>query len=206
MRASSTIALTLAIVTICEAATPLVRFAWKEIDYTWDTPADKENAIKDKIFVPEHNLPLGLARWKNKLFVTVPRWKNGVASSLNYVDVDGPSDQLLKPYPSWKDNLVSDTAKELPSNSSIISVFRVFVDACDRLWVMDSGLADILGKAIDAIYIKLSCKIPVHGIPLLPRSSSPYIWRKSTTQDNMPIKLYKLRSTMVCMTIYVDVG
>ncbi|XP_048484861.1 protein yellow [Plutella xylostella] len=136
----------LTVATVCRAATPTLRFAWKEVDYTWDTPADKENAIKDGTFVPAHNLPLGLARWKNKLFVTVPKWKNGVASSLNYIDVDGAQDQLLKPYPSWKDNLIPDTAKELPSNSSIVSVFRVFIDDCDRLWVMDSGLADILGS------------------------------------------------------------
>lgn len=136
----------LAAATICKAADPELRFAWNQVDYTWDTPAEKENAIKDGKFVQANNLPLGLARWKNKLFVTIPRWKNGVASSLNFVDVDGPKDQLLKPYPSWKDNLVADSAKELPSNSSIISVFRVYVDECDRLWVMDSGLADILGK------------------------------------------------------------
>lgn len=136
----------LAIAASCKAAKPEMRFAWKEVDYTWNTPADKENALKDKTFIPDHNLPLGLARWKNKLFVTVPRWKNGVASSLNYVDIDGAQDQLLKPYPSLKDNLVPDAAKELPSNNSIVSVFRVDVDACDRLWVMDTGLADILGK------------------------------------------------------------
>lgn len=139
----------LAVASLCEAATqPQLRFAWKEVDYTWNTPADRENAIKDGTFVQAHNLPLGLARWKNKLFVTVPRWKNGVASSLNYVDIDGPQDQPLKPYPSWRDNLVADSAKSLPSNNSIISVFRVYVDPCDRLWVMDSGLADILGKLI----------------------------------------------------------
>ncbi|XP_049866535.1 protein yellow-like [Pectinophora gossypiella] len=136
----------LAVTSVWGQAKPQLRFAWKEVDYAWDTPADKENAIKDGKFVSAHNLPLGLARWKNKLFITVPRWKNGVASSLNYVDVDGPQDQPLKPYPSWKDNLVADTEKSLPSNNSIISVFRVFVDACDRLWVMDSGLADILGS------------------------------------------------------------
>lgn len=130
----------------CKAATPELRFAWKQVDYVWDSPEQRENSIKNGTFVQAHNLPLGLARWKDKLFVTVPRWKNGVASSLNYVDVDGSQDQLLKPYPSLKDNLVPDTAKELPSNSSIISVFRVFVDPCDRLWIMDSGLADILGK------------------------------------------------------------
>lgn len=145
MRAISFI-IALAIAASCKAAKPDMKFAWKEVDYTWNTPADREAAISDKSFIPEHNLPLGLARWKNKLFITVPRWKNGVASSLNYVDVDGASDQTLKPYPSLEDNHVPDSAKTLPSNSSIISVFRVDVDACDRLWVMDTGLADILGK------------------------------------------------------------
>lgn len=145
MRAISFI-IALAIASRCKAAKPEMRFAWNEVDFVWNTPADKENALKDKTFIPEHNLPLGLARWKNKLFVTVPRWKSGVASSLNYVDVDGAQNQLLKPYPSLEANFMPDSAKELPSNNSIISVFRVDVDACDRLWVMDTGLADILGK------------------------------------------------------------
>ncbi|XP_026739746.1 L-dopachrome tautomerase yellow-f2-like [Trichoplusia ni] len=135
----------LAVATVCHAATPEVRFAWKQMDFTWESPEIRETAISEKRFIPENNLPLGLARWRNKVFVTVPRWKAGVASTLNYVDLDGPQDQLLKPYPSFKDNFVPDTATELPSNSSLISVFRVFVDECDRLWVIDSGMADIFG-------------------------------------------------------------
>ncbi|KAH9639584.1 hypothetical protein HF086_008642, partial [Spodoptera exigua] len=135
----------LAVVTVCHAATPELRFAWKQMDFAWETPESRANAINEKRFIPENNLPLGLARWKNKVFVTVPRWKAGVASTLNYVDLDGPQDQALKPYPSFKDNFVPDDAKELPSNSSLISVFRVFVDECDRLWVIDSGMADIFG-------------------------------------------------------------
>ncbi|XP_045493043.1 protein yellow-like isoform X1 [Colias croceus] len=142
----TTLFIAFAVIIGCKAATPDLRFAWKEVDFVWDSPEQRENAIKDGLFVKAHNLPLGVARWKNKLFVTVPRWRKGVASSLNYVDIDGPQDQPLKPYPSLKDNLVADTAKELPSNSSIICVYRVYVDACDRLWVMDAGLADILGS------------------------------------------------------------
>lgn len=132
--------------TLCKAATPQVKFEWKQMDYTWNSQADRENAIKEGKFVQENNLPLGLARWKDKLFITVPKWKNGIASSLNYINVDGPKDQALKPYPSWEDNLLADDTKELPSNNSIISVFRVYVDPCDRLWVMDTGLVDILGS------------------------------------------------------------
>lgn len=136
----------------CMAVKPELRFAWKQVDYAWDNPSQRETAVKDGVFVQENNIPLGLAKWKNKLFVTVPRWKNGVASSLNYVDVDGPQDQILKPYPSMKDNLVPDLATEIPTNSSIVSVFRLFVDPCDRLWVIDSGLADILGESFTLKY------------------------------------------------------
>lgn len=145
MRAISLV-VALAVASVCESATPQLKFAWKQLDYAWKTPADRENAIKDGKFVQEHNLPLGLARWKNKLFITVPRWKSGVASSLNYVDVDGAQDQPYKPYPSFEENLIDDQIKELPSNNTIVSVFRVHVDACDRLWVLDTGLADIYGK------------------------------------------------------------
>lgn len=35
---------------------------------------------------------------------------------------------------------------KLADNSSIISTFRLRADECDRLWVMDTGLADILGN------------------------------------------------------------
>lgn len=145
MRALSFL-IALAVASVCGAATPQLKFAWKTVDFTWASPVEKENAIKENRYVPENNLPIGMARWKNKVFVTIPKWKNGVVSSLNYVDINGPQDQPLMPYPSFIDNFVPDTATELPSNSSIVSVFRVFVDACDRLWVIDTGLADRFGK------------------------------------------------------------
>lgn len=37
------------------------------------------------------------------------------------------------------------SAKALRDNATIVSTFRIRVDECDRLWVMDTGLADILG-------------------------------------------------------------
>lgn len=97
------------------------------------------------------------------------RWKSGVASSLNYVKLtneEGVSSPILHPYPSWQANTIESegsqpqefaagrtAAKEaeavngpLADNSSIISTFRIRVDECDRLWVMDTGLADILGN------------------------------------------------------------
>lgn len=60
---------------------------------------------------------------------------------------------VLHPYPSWQANTIdlsvvpeeSDVAAApLADNSSIISTFRIRVDECDRLWVMDTGLTNRL--------------------------------------------------------------
>lgn len=45
----------------------------------------------------------------------------------------------LKPYPSWSEHKMTD--EEPPV---IVSPFRVRADACGRLWILDSGIKDIL--------------------------------------------------------------
>ncbi|KRT79351.1 hypothetical protein AMK59_8594, partial [Oryctes borbonicus] len=120
-------------------------FAWKQVDYAWPTSQAREQAIQKGIYIPENNLPLGLERWKDKMFITVPRWKAGVTSTLNYVPLNSnDKSPVLIPYPSFE-------ATSLPVNRTqmkddrIISTFRVKADVCDRLWLVDTGVDDILG-------------------------------------------------------------
>lgn len=49
------------------------KFHWKEVSYEWPSEMVKEQAIKSGQYKPEHNLPLGLDVWRDKLFITVPR-------------------------------------------------------------------------------------------------------------------------------------
>lgn len=49
---------------------------------------------------------------------------------------------VLKPYPSWGAHRL--TTDEPPE---IVSPFRIRADRCGRLWVLDTGIADILGDA-----------------------------------------------------------
>ncbi|ERL92756.1 protein yellow [Dendroctonus ponderosae] len=123
-------------------------FAWKELTFSWPNEDAENVALKNGDYVPKNNLPLGLDRWRNKLFVTIPRWKSGVAASLGYVSLDEPINKTapIIPYPDWKANSLPKKGEKPESENHIVSVFRVFVDACDRLWVMDTGLADILGE------------------------------------------------------------
>jgi len=145
------------------------KFSWKQLQFAWPNNQAEQDAIKTGHYIPENNLPLGLERWNNKMFVTVPRWKAGVAASLNYINLDtAEKSPKLHPYPSWEANALPidvnpqhdktpsggrlDAEKatavvgELKDNATIISTFRIQVDACDRLWVLDTGLADILGN------------------------------------------------------------
>uniref|UniRef100_A0A1A9WET6 Protein yellow n=1 Tax=Glossina brevipalpis TaxID=37001 RepID=A0A1A9WET6_9MUSC len=128
------------------------KFSWKQTEFDWPNPEAKQKAIESGQYIVENNLPLGVERWQNKLFITVPRWKSGVAASLNYVDLNTEDKSpKLKPYPNWEaHNLplaaaAGDMGTPLQDNSTVISPFRVQADACDRLWVLDTGVIDLLG-------------------------------------------------------------
>ncbi|CAH0555325.1 unnamed protein product [Brassicogethes aeneus] len=122
-------------------------YEWKEVEFAWPSEEAKANAIKEGQYISANNLPLGLDRWKDKLFVTVPKWKAGVASSLTYVDLKNNNKSApLIPYPDWKANTTPKDKDAKIEDNQIVSTFRVRVDECDRLWVMDTGLEDILGS------------------------------------------------------------
>lgn len=48
-------------------------FAWRGLDFAWPTQQDKDKAVQSKQYIADNNLPLGISRWNDKLFVTVPR-------------------------------------------------------------------------------------------------------------------------------------
>lgn len=81
------------------------------------------------------------------MFITVPRRRPGIPSTLNYVDLnlntcnESPS---LRAYPNY-------TINEIPTNSEsnkqrLISVYRTSVDVCNRLWFIDTGMLEYPGK------------------------------------------------------------
>lgn len=53
------------------------RFKWSVIDYAFISNVDKFEAIASGRYIPANNYPLGIEVWKDKLFITVPRWQPG---------------------------------------------------------------------------------------------------------------------------------
>lgn len=64
-------------------------FHWQQLDFQYPDDETRKAAIESGEFISENNLPLGVEVWKNKLFVTVPRWKSGIPASLNTIDLSG---------------------------------------------------------------------------------------------------------------------
>lgn len=53
------------------------RYSWTELD--WEFPNDmmKMQALASETYIPRNGLPVGVERADNRLFVTVPRWRDG---------------------------------------------------------------------------------------------------------------------------------
>ena len=54
------------------------RFAWNVLDYAYPDQAAKEHALLTGEFIPGNGIPVGVEVWRDKLFVTVPRWRKGM--------------------------------------------------------------------------------------------------------------------------------
>ncbi|XP_050294952.1 L-dopachrome tautomerase yellow-f2-like [Anthonomus grandis grandis] len=92
-----------------------------------------------------NNIPMGANVWKDKLFITIPRRRLGVPSTLNYVPLNNAerNNVPLIPYPSWNMNLYPDTSGQL---ENFVSVYRIAIDVCDRMWFVDTGIVETLGN------------------------------------------------------------
>lgn len=70
---------------------------------------------------------------KSRIFVTIPRFSEGVPISLGYVKSPKTS-CLIQPYPdySWHSSHGANC-------DGITSVVRVAIDQCHQMWVLDTG-------------------------------------------------------------------
>lgn len=66
-----------------------IAYEWKEMDFKYANGDERWNAIERFEFKPENVIPFGIEVYKSRLFVTLPRWREGVPASLAYLDLNG---------------------------------------------------------------------------------------------------------------------
>lgn len=106
-----------------------VVYQWKYLDWVWpNIVLSGKNYTLGNAFTQDVDIDR-----QGRVFVTSPQWLDGVPISLSLVTKEhGPGGRLLVPYPNW--------SWHTPFNcESIISVYRVAIDECNRLWVVDTG-------------------------------------------------------------------
>ncbi|XP_026317569.1 protein yellow-like [Hyposmocoma kahamanoa] len=108
-------------------------YRWKQIDFVYPSTAERQMAINNGLFNQTNVIPLGVERWKDRLFISTPKWKRGVPASLSVLPIHAEvSSPALIPYPSWDwHNAVNCTG--------LTSVFRMNIDHCGVMWVLDAG-------------------------------------------------------------------
>ncbi|XP_046674206.1 protein yellow-like [Homalodisca vitripennis] len=161
------------------------RFRWRFIDYDFPSAEERYAAMAQQLYIPENNLPVGIEIWNNKLFVSVPRWAAGVPATLNYLPLDeAPVEEpKLIPYPDWASNRIDDC-------DALTTTYRIRVDECDRLWVLDSGTV---------------------GIGNTTQQVCPYAYHVFDLRTNKRIRKYQLKDDDInadtfIANIAVDVG
>lgn len=66
-----------------------VAYQWKEIDFEFPSETERQEAIASKSYIAENVIPVGLEVYKKRLFLTLPRWKEGIPASLAYINING---------------------------------------------------------------------------------------------------------------------
>src|SRR5262249_18895742 len=91
------------------AARADVQFAWSVIDYAWPSGEQRLKALQNEEYIEANNAIAGIKIFRNWVYLTVPRWLQGVPSTLNRISVESrESSPPLIPYPSWHMNELGD--------------------------------------------------------------------------------------------------
>ncbi|CAG9767822.1 unnamed protein product [Ceutorhynchus assimilis] len=117
---------------------------WKQIEYKFNSEEERLEAIQNGTFNIGNIQPIDAQYTFNqytgeeRIFVTAPRLrKMGVPAALGVIiNETRDGNPVIEPYPSWSWHV--DPKK--CNNHRIVSVFRIWWDGCDRLWVSDTGV------------------------------------------------------------------
>ncbi|XP_050511655.1 protein yellow-like isoform X1 [Diabrotica virgifera virgifera] len=119
-------------------------FKWTQLEFDYPSSYERDKDILTGNFLPGKPAPIDVdvyyntREWEgNKIFVTVPRFQLGVPATLGTLSAKTfNGNPVLKPYPNWNWH----RNPERCNRDRIISVYRVQVDECGRLWVLDTGI------------------------------------------------------------------
>ncbi|XP_017875534.1 protein yellow-like [Ceratina calcarata] len=143
------LAIVLLLVAVAKCHEPFqVIFQWNTIDVMWPSEEEQEFAIEHGEYIPANNFIAGIKFWKGKMYLTVPRWKDGVPITLGVTSatpINKVTAPKLEAFPSWEMQKIGDCR-------AFQMVQSMEIDPLGRMWVLDSGKMSPL-----SIETKITC-------------------------------------------------
>lgn len=112
-------------------------YQWNIVEYEWPNETYKSEEIANGNYIPENSAINGIKLYKGTVYVTVPRLKPGVPSTLNVIIAAPPgsngSNYILRPFPSWD-------MQKLGNCEALQRVQSMEIDPnTGHMWVVDTG-------------------------------------------------------------------
>lgn len=129
------------VVALCHEQFQVI-FEWKTIDFRWPSEEARKYAILRGDYIPSNNFISTVKFWDDKMYLTMPRFKDGVPVTLGVtsaIPVDGDTAPLLDAFPNWDMQKLGDC-------SAFQLVHGMEIDPKGRLWVLDTGRSVALRK------------------------------------------------------------
>ncbi|XP_046806002.1 protein yellow [Lucilia cuprina] len=113
----------------------------KNLEFAFPSESVRNAALNSGQYDPDHPIPIDVDVYypqnsdEPTVFITIPRFGSGVPYSLaTLTDVQRPNGSEFQPYPdySWHSSHGQDC-------DGLTSVYRIQIDACGRMWILDSG-------------------------------------------------------------------
>lgn len=113
-----------------------VAYEWTHINFTWESLPRHSKTLKERTFkyIPDNVVPGGIKIYGNRIFVTLPKLREGVPVSLAYFWRNDSTKTNIPfiPYPTWEDN-----NKESCWNFQ--NVQSIEIDTKGLMWVLDGN-------------------------------------------------------------------
>ncbi|CAB3388177.1 Hypothetical predicted protein [Cloeon dipterum] len=118
-------------------------FEWPNgLDYEWPSEASRTQALKDGTSDPEKIVPLFMAVFGTRIFLSLEKYNVGIPVTLVSLPTSSESfaPPKLTPFPSW------DVHKKYGDCNNIDRATGLEVDSVGRLWVLDDGSSHCKSK------------------------------------------------------------
>uniref|UniRef100_A0A182PF68 Bee-milk protein n=1 Tax=Anopheles epiroticus TaxID=199890 RepID=A0A182PF68_9DIPT len=105
-------------------------------NFPWDYPAANK-----EFYNPENVVATGLEVGYDRIFIATPRLFSGVPATVSSIPRGTNGDSpVLQAYPDWTHHRAA-TKEYNCSDIGLVSVYRLRIDSCNRLWALDAGVS-----------------------------------------------------------------